>query len=406
MTRKMVQAVVGLFDTPEGLIKAVEQAPKRGFSVIDAHTPYPVHGLQRALGISPSPLGYLVLLGGLSGALFALAYQGFTSTFDYPLNIGGKPFFAGPAFVPIIFELSVLLAAFSAFFGMLGLLNRLPYLGNPLLRTSAIKEITRNRFGLVVACGEMGSSAEEISEAMLGWGAQSTETISEEEENVRGAEERIPFRKFGLVMGVGFVAVSSGWVFHWVLNIWPDVAPNIYLHEQLKLAPQSEEPFFADEKGMRTPPKGTIARGSIPYELKSGVHDELAGELLVNPLEISEKTLGRGREVYDIFCSVCHGPLGDGKKLLTDEYTAVPANLHQSRIRQMPDGQVFHVITVGKGLMPGYASLISSDDRWAVVNYLRALQRSQNAAEEDVLEAFKDYNVIESEPRLERQGAK
>jgi len=92
----------------------------------------------------------------------------------------------------------------------------------------------------------------------------------------------------------------------------------------------------------------------------------------------------RGKAAYRNYCQVCHDPLGQGKASLSAEYKVQPANLHSGSIRGYPDGTIFHVISYGKNTMPGYAGDLSVEDRWAVVHYVRALQRSLNAREEDL----------------------
>ena len=94
--------------------------------------------------------------------------------------------------------------------------------------------------------------------------------------------------------------------------------------------------------------------------------------------------LGQGRELFNEICVVCHGPLGDGVSKLTAAYGAKPANLQARTFREYADGQLFHTVTVGKNAMPSFAAQLSEAERWAVVHYVRALQRAQNAREEDL----------------------
>ena len=394
---KTVTAAVGIFATPEALLKAVPQVREKGLGRLEAYTPYPVHGLDQALGVPRSPLGYMVLGGGLAGVAIALVLQGYTSAVDYPLIIGGKPFFAWPAYVPIIFELMVLLAAFTAFFGMIGALNRLPFFSHSILSSEAMAQVTRDRYALAIeAPVKSALDAEAAVAALEEAGADLTELLYTTVTPPRPANE-IPLVQFGVIGSVVFVATVAGWGTHWAMKLWPDIPPNVYMHEQRKLRAQNPEAFFLDQKGMRTPPEGTVARGYLPYPFLPGVHDEQAGKVLANPLPFDRITLHRGRKQFETHCKVCHGVLGDGSKTLSAEYLARPANLHSNRVRQMPDGQVFHVISVGKGTMPGYQSAVKPDDRWAIVHYLRALQRSQNASDADLEYALQDYIVVPAE---------
>lgn len=387
MARKP-QAVIGIFSTPDLLIRAVAQIRTKDFGRLDALTPYPVHGLAKELGLPQSPLGVIVFLGGLSGALFALALQGLISAVDYPLFIGGKPFFSWPAFVPIIFELMVLFASFTAFFAMLGLLNRLPHLGNPVLKTQAMKKITRDKFGLLIERSRDNAfDVEVIQLALLSCGAESTELVFPWSGRSTSPPDAVPFARFGIAAAVLSAVVFSGWATHWLIKLWPELPANAHMSAQQKLLPYAEEPFFIDEKGMRVPPEGSVARGALPYPFQPGLDDERAGMFLSNPLPFTRGVFAKGEKEFERKCAVCHGSLGDGQKLLSKEYLAQPANLQSGRIGAMPAGRVFHVITVGKGTMPAYQSLLDADERWAIVHYLRTLQRAQNATEEEVKKA-------------------
>jgi len=103
------------FEREEDLLAATEAARARGYTIVDVFTPYAVHGLERAMGLAPSRLPWACFLGGATGLSIAIALQVWTSAVDWPLNVGGKPFVSGPAFVPVAFELTVLLAGLTAF---------------------------------------------------------------------------------------------------------------------------------------------------------------------------------------------------------------------------------------------------------------------------------------------------
>ncbi|MBE7560243.1 DUF3341 domain-containing protein [bacterium] len=389
MTSPAAVGVVGLFDSPEALLAAIPRVKARNLGALNAYTPYPVHGLERALGIPRSPLGYLVLAAGLFGVLVAIALQGWTNAIDYPQVIGGKPFFAWPAYFPIIFEVMVLLSAFATFLGMLGLFNRLPYLGHPLLASDAIAEITRDRFALSIEKRGEHLDLHAAEQALLTAGSHSVEFLFPTVVVKEKKPEDLPFAAFATISLIVLSAILAGWAWHWVIKLFPELPPMAHMLAQPRLDPQEESLFFMDGRAMRTPPAGTIARGHRPYPFQPDRDDEKAGRLLANPLPQSEKVLVHGRQVYETNCAVCHGLLGDGKKMLSDKYMAQPANLHTARIRQYPDGRLFHVMTVGKGTMPAYGPFLSEDDRWSAVHYLRVLQQSQNATEEQLAAASK-----------------
>jgi Protein of unknown function (DUF3341) len=113
-----IYGMVAEFDTPEAILEAAEKAHAAGYRVMDAYTPTPIHGLDEALGHKPTRLPWLIFAGGLTGASGMFLYMTWVNTVDYPLNIGGRPYFSWPAFIPITFEGMVLLASFCAVFGL------------------------------------------------------------------------------------------------------------------------------------------------------------------------------------------------------------------------------------------------------------------------------------------------
>jgi hypothetical protein len=141
--------LVGYFDTPAQIYKACEKLRDGGFKHFDAHTPFPVHGLERAMGVGPSVLPWIVVVGAICGFSGALTLQWWTLAVDYPMNISGKPAFPFQAYIPITFELTVLLSAFSTFFGMWGL-NRLPTYFHPVFQHPSFSKATDDKFFISV----------------------------------------------------------------------------------------------------------------------------------------------------------------------------------------------------------------------------------------------------------------
>ncbi|MDP2875024.1 MAG: DUF3341 domain-containing protein, partial [Holophaga sp.] len=143
-------AVLGLFDSANALMKAIPQVKAHKLGRLETYTPYPIHGMDEALELRRSPLGGMVLVMGVIGALTALGFQYWISAVDYPIITGGKAPWSWEAFVPIMFEVTVLFATFTAGLGMLLLLNKLPFFGHPVLGSKAIRAITRDRFALAI----------------------------------------------------------------------------------------------------------------------------------------------------------------------------------------------------------------------------------------------------------------
>jgi hypothetical protein len=133
------------FPGPEALLAACEKVRDAGFRKWDAHTPFPVHGLNDAMGIRSTTLGWLVFGAGLAGAVGGILLQWWTNAVDYPFLISGKPYFSLPANIPVAFELTILLAAVTAFVGMLAF-NGLPRFHHPLLRSERFRRATSDRF--------------------------------------------------------------------------------------------------------------------------------------------------------------------------------------------------------------------------------------------------------------------
>ncbi len=137
------------FATPQDLVRAAARVRDAGYTKWDAHTPFPVHGLDGAMGIRTTRLPFFVLGAGMIGTTTGLAMQYWMNAVDYKLIISGKPFNSLPADIPVTFELTVLLASLTAFIGML-VLNNLPRFNHPLFRVSAFRRSTTDAFFLAI----------------------------------------------------------------------------------------------------------------------------------------------------------------------------------------------------------------------------------------------------------------
>jgi cytochrome c5 len=164
------------------------------------------------------------------------------------------------------------------------------------------------------------------------------------------------------------------------MKLFPEAVPMVHMLKQPRLDAQKEDGFFKNGSGMRMPVAGTVSRNPLPYTI--GEQKDAAG--LGNPLPRTKEVLNRGRRLFNDHCSVCHGILGDGRTTLTAAYGAKPANLSAQNIVDLPDGEMYDVVMRGKNAMPSYAADLSQEERWAVIDYVRALQRALNATDEDV----------------------
>lgn len=176
----------------------------------------------------------------------------------------------------------------------------------------------------------------------------------------------------------------------------PPIHPNQNMDFQNRFNAQEENDFYANNMAMRQPVEGTVARGNLRADRSYFEGLDENGELVEEiPVEVTREMVYRGQERYDIYCSMCHGGTGDGRGIImTGNYGYVPApSFHSETIRNQPDGHFYSAITNGIRNMPSYASQIKVEDRWAIVAYVRALQRSQNIQESE-MERF-DVNLAE-----------
>jgi len=164
------------FNTPAQLLAAANALRKAGYRDFDAHTPYPVHGLNKAMGLGPSIVPFLVLGGGITGCVGAFALQYWINAINYPLVISGKPFASIPAFIPVTFEGTILLSAFGAVFGML-FWNGLPELYSPLFKSERFARATIDKFFISVEAGDRRYDARTTRELLLAHGSQHIEIV-------------------------------------------------------------------------------------------------------------------------------------------------------------------------------------------------------------------------------------
>ena len=166
------------YATPADLFRACERVRDAGYTKWDAHTPFPVHGLDRAMGMRRSVLPWIILVIGLSGAAGGFLLQWWVHDMAYPLTISGKPHFAWPAYVPITFELGVLGGALAAVFGMLGL-NQLPRHHHPLFESTRFARFSDDRFFISIEAGDPQFDAVATRRFLEGSGAAAVELIED-----------------------------------------------------------------------------------------------------------------------------------------------------------------------------------------------------------------------------------
>ncbi len=171
--------VVAEFDSAAAIYKAAETTTDAGYTKVDAHTPFPVHGLEKALKQPPSHLGWFCVLGGITGIGIAQAMQWWMNSFDYEYWVSGKEPYSWPTTIPITFELMVLLTAFVAVFGMFGI-NRLPRWHHPIFKHSTIHRVTDDRFFLSVEATDPKFDAAKTVEFLQGIGGVNVEVLEDD----------------------------------------------------------------------------------------------------------------------------------------------------------------------------------------------------------------------------------
>jgi len=163
--RRALWGVLAEFDSAAALTRAAQQVRDAGYTRWDCYSPFPVHGLDRAMGLSDTRLPWVVLSAGITGAASAILMQWWMNGVDYRFVISGKPFFGLPASIPIAFELTVLFSAITAFLCMFAF-NRLPQLYHPTFRSERFRRATNDRFFLAVEAADPRFDVEQ-AEALL-----------------------------------------------------------------------------------------------------------------------------------------------------------------------------------------------------------------------------------------------
>jgi hypothetical protein len=161
--------------------------------------------------------------------------------------------------------------------------------------------------------------------------------------------------------------------------------------KQPKYYPQGESGFFPDKAMMRPRVPGTVARGELREDIEYFTGKTADGKFVKKaPVRITMPLLQRGQERFNIYCSPCHSRVGDGQGIMLKYSYVPPPTFHSERIRKLPDGHIFDVITNGIRNMPSYGHQVPVADRWAIIAYLRALQRSQHATRDDIPPAMRE----------------
>ena len=473
------------------LLEAARKVRDSGYTDTDAFTPFPVHGIDHALGIKPTVLPFIVLCCGFTGLCLALAMQYWMNGVDYMYIISGKPMGITPASIPVSFEMTILFSAFSTFLGMIAL-NKLPRFSNPVFTSPRFDRATDDKFFLYVSASDKYYNRESVKELL---GGTAPDVLEEVVDDSSPAElPRFVWLGALLFVLAGLIPLMI------VLNIRESFSDKPRFHVfldmdfQPKKKAQQQTTVFADGRTMRPQVVGTVGRGQleeqdafylgydpnalaatswltpaklvsvqdgtvqppaevpvteqsakpaeVPATEQSAKQDEAkpaetnaqapVSEPAVPaadsapapvappapaaaapekpwitelPIEANEENMKLGELKFQIYCATCHGYAGFGDGLVHKRADALaqgtwlpPTSMHIDRVKAQPVGKIFNTISKGQGKMAGYANAITPKERWAIVLYVRALQRSRDAKLDDI--------PVEKRSSLEEAGSK
>lgn len=381
---KKLYGVLGQYEDVTTLYRAAEMVRDAGYKDWDCHTPFPVHGLDDAMGIKFTRLPWVVLVMGLTGLFLGGLLQWWTNSVDYAYDISGKPVWSLPANIPVIFEVTVLFSAFTTFFSM-WIFNGLPRWYHPLLRNERFARATDDKFFIAIHADDKNFDQGRATALLEGAGATAIEEVHEANE----ATALPKSLKGGMwvLACLAFVPIAMVYASYGETTTKPRVHLVPDMDKQDRFRPQGQiEGLFADGRMSRIQVSGTVARDQ--GDANSALHTGKTGGVLLKTmpavLSVDEEFLDRGRERYEIYCGICHGDDGKGKGTvhqramkLADQGFATwvpPTDVTSSVVAGQDDGYLFETISEGRRTMPAYAEQIPSEDRWAIIAYLRVLQ--------------------------------
>jgi mono/diheme cytochrome c family protein len=398
LPRTRFYGLLAEFDSPGALIEGAKRIRAAGYRCWDAHSPFPVHGLDPAMGIKMTILPILVFCGGITGTALAFLMQWWMNAIDYTWIVSGKPFNSLPMQIPIAFELTILLSVLTAFFGMWGL-NKLPQVWHPLFGNDRFLRATDDGFFISIEGSDPKFDREATARLLREAGATSIDVC---EYATSRSHRQIPKALMGFILlsavlaMVPFALVAKN-------RASKSHAPHIHIIPDMdfqeKRGAQDESTAFPDGRSERAPQPDTVARGELRDDdlfyrgLDTSSGAPVWSQHFPEQITIDEKAIRRGQDRFTIYCTPCHGQAGDGLGMIHKRALAVgagatgwvqPTNLADATVVRQPHGQIYNTISHGIRTMPAYRAQISEADRWKIVLYVRALQRSQNATPDDV----------------------
>ena len=275
-TKQATRGVVAEYDAPDALIAAANRVREAGYTKTDAFSPFPVHGIDEAIGIRPTILPWIVLAAGITGCLTGASMQIWMNAHEYPYIISGKPYISLPAFVPVAFELTILFSAFAAFFGQWAL-NGLPRFSNPLFTSPKFDAATDDKFFLYI-----DSRDKRFDEAGAKDLLNDTSPLSVEEVLDDPSSESLP-KVIYLAVIVLMVASIFPLLVIGTMRVTKSESPRFHIFWDMDFmpskGPQETTIMFSDGRTMRPNVPGTVRRGEVDLDVdyQTGVKlEELA----------------------------------------------------------------------------------------------------------------------------------
>src|SRR6056297_685870 len=255
--QKTVHGYMAEFDSVPTLLAACRRVRDAGYTVTDAYTPFPVHGIDTALGIKPTVLPWIALGGGLTGTMIALTMQIWMNGIDYPYIISGKPFVSIPAFIPVSFELTILLASFGAFFGMLAL-NKLPRFSNPMFTNSRFDAVTDDKFFLYIDAKDPRYDEAGVQKLLGDFEALSVDPVVDDD-----SSDKLPTAFMAIAATLALLSVIPA-LFVARMRVTTSSSPRYHVFYDMDFSPakdaQALTTLFADGRTMRPDVPGTVAQ--------------------------------------------------------------------------------------------------------------------------------------------------
>jgi mono/diheme cytochrome c family protein/drug/metabolite transporter superfamily protein YnfA len=347
------------------------------------------------MGIQRTILPWIVFSVGLCGLGGGLLLQWWTNAYNWPWLVSGKPFFSLPANIPVTFETTILSSVFAAFFGM-WILNKLPQVWHPLFKQQRFLKVTDDSFFIAVQASDKKFQRGKAETLLQEAGAVAVEPCYTSADPNR---RKLPKSLAAFILVTVVLALVP---FALIAKTRHSTSrePHIHIFPDMDFQPkykaQRASSLFDNQRASRLPVKGTVARGRLKADehFYRGIAGDKWATTFPSTFGVSNRMMKRGQERFGIYCQPCHGSSGKGDGIVQERAKRLapnnkagwvqPTNLHQDYVVKMPHGQLFNTISNGIRTMPSYGAQIPETDRWAIVLYIRALQRSQNATFSDV----------------------